>query len=76
MQDISEVKKSVVSLLGKPIKISVNKGRRRTVRYSGSVTGVYPSVFTLRIDGERALTSLSCTYSDLICGDVKIKATT
>lgn len=71
---IDEVKTYVDSLKGRSLKISVNKGRKRIVRYDGSIEEIYPSVFTLKIHGDKNVNMLSCSYSDVICGDIKIKA--
>lgn len=70
---LSEAKNNIEGLKGKLIEIKVNKGRKRVVKYSGEVVGVYPSVFTLRIDGDEFIDKLSCSYSDVICGDVVLK---
>ena len=70
---LSEAKSSIEGLKGKLIEIKVNKGRKRVVKYLGEVVDVYPSVFTLRIDGDELIDKLSCSYSDVICGDVVLK---
>ncbi len=67
---LTEAKDNIERLKGKMIQIKVNKGRKRVVKYSGEVVGVYPSVFTLRIDGDSLIDKLSCSYSDVICGDI------
>ncbi len=69
---IDEVKSYIGSLKGRELKISVNKGRKRIVKYDGSIEEVYPSVFTLKIRGEKNLSKLSCSYSDVVCGDIKL----
>lgn len=69
---IDEVKNSVARLVGKPLRISVNKGRKRITRYFGSVLRVYPQVFTLQIADDADLELLACSYNDLICGDIRL----
>lgn len=69
---IEEVKSFVSSLENRPLRISVNKGRKKIVRYHGSVLAVYPQVFTLKIDDDKNLDRLSCSYSDIICGDIRL----
>lgn len=59
-------------LVGTPVRVSVNKGRKRIVKYDGQVESIYPSVFTLRIFGNDNMDKLSCSYSDVICGDIKL----
>ena len=70
---IEEIKSEVLSLEGQKLKISVNKGRKKVVKYDGELSGVYPSVFILKITGDKTINSLSCSYSDVICGDIKLK---
>ncbi len=69
---MDETKAFVAGLLGQPLKIAVNKGRKRIVRYSGRVLAVYPQVFTLKIVGSKTTELLSCSYADLICGEIKL----
>ncbi len=70
---IEEVKTFVNSLAGKPLRISVNKGRKKIIRYSGCILAIYPKVFTLKIADDKNLELLACSYNDLICGDIKLQ---
>ena len=70
---IEEAKKHIDGLCGHTLKISVNKGRKKILRYDGLIAGVYPSVFTLQILDDKNIQTLSCSYSDLICGDIDLK---
>lgn len=67
---VAEVRDNIEGLKGKMLQIKVNKGRKRIVRYSGEIEEVLPSLFTMTIVGEKNLSRLSCSYSDVICGDV------
>ena len=67
---LTEAKDNIQKLKGKMIQIKVNKGRKRVVKYLGEVIDVYPSVFTLKINGEAPTDKISCSYSDVICGDI------
>lgn len=69
---IEDVKSYVSELTGRPLKISVNKGRKKIVKYNGCILAVYPQVFTLKISGDKNLELLACSYSDVICGDIKL----
>lgn len=70
---MDEVRAYVSSIKGDPLEVRVNKGRKKIVRYKGYVDEVYPSVFTLKINGDKNLNMLSCSYSDVICGDIVLK---
>jgi len=69
---IEQVKDFIAKLQGKLLKISVNRGRKRIVRYVGSILETYPQVFVLKIDNDKHIEKLSCSYSDVICGDIKL----
>ncbi len=65
-----DVKDNVSALKGKMLQIKVNKGRKRIIKYSGEIDEILPSLFTMTIVGEKNISRLSCSYSDIICGDV------
>lgn len=69
---IDEVKAYVRDLTGRPLKIAVNKGRKKVLRYRGSVLAVYPRVFTLKITDDKNTELLACSYNDIICGDLHL----
>ena len=69
---MDQVKQEVCSLVGKPIKISVNRGRNKIERYKGSVIFTYPHLFVVRIDNDEQIDRLSLSYKEVICGEVKL----
>lgn len=73
VMNIEEVKKNIDDLKGAMLKISVNKGRKKIVKYDGLIESVFPSVFTLKILDNKNVSMLSFSYSDVICGDIKLK---
>ena len=70
---IAEAKSIVSGFRGVPVTIHVNKGRKRIVRYEGKITDMYPAVFMLQIFNEKNMDTMSCSYSDVICGDIRIQ---
>ncbi len=73
-KSLEDVKREIALLQGKAVKISVNRGRNKTEKYNGEVENTYPNLFVLRIDGDEHVKNLSCSYQDVICGDVRLKA--
>ena len=69
---VEEVKKNIEGLKGKSLKISVNKGRKRVLKYDGEIAQLYPAVFTLRITSDKNVDLLSFSYSDVIYDDLKL----
>lgn len=66
---IEEVKRSIAELKGKDLSVSVNKGRKKTVKLNGVIADMFPSVFTFRAAAGELV---SFSYSDVICGEIKI----
>lgn len=69
---LNEVKDEVTSLLGKPIKMAVNKGRKHIVKFDAEIVATYPSVFTVKAFEPQPLLTMSYAYTEILCGNVKI----
>ena len=72
-KNISDVKQMVKDCSLQRVAVKVNLGRNKSVSYSGVLSGIYPALFTVRPDDEDFLGKTSYSYSDLLCGNVKIK---
>jgi len=71
---IEDAKKHIEDLASKDtLKISINKGRKKIVRYEGKIGDIYPQVFTLHISNDKHINMLSCSYCDVICGQIQFK---
>lgn len=70
--DLNEIATQIKGMKGESVKMQVNKGRKRIEKYTGVIESVYPSIFTVRIDNPVAQDFLSYSYSEVLCGDVKI----
>ncbi|MCL2540706.1 MAG: Veg family protein [Firmicutes bacterium] len=70
--DLNMVKAKIAELKGQVIKMEVNSGRRRIKCYEGVLEDTYNSVFVVRLSNETGMDTLSYSYSDVLCGDVKI----
>ncbi len=55
------------------VAVRVNLGRNKSVRFSGTLSGVYPALFTVKPDDEEYLGKTAYSYADVLCGNVKIK---
>ncbi len=71
--DISEIIENIKSLKGQTVKMHVNRGRKRIEKYTGVIDHTYPSIFTVKIDNPSVQSYLSYSYSEVLCGAVKIK---
>ena len=66
------IKSKVDALKGKDIKIRLNKGRNKIKFLKGKIDETYSSVFVITIYDD-IFDRLSCTYQDVLCGDVRFK---
>ena len=66
------IKEKIKELKGKDLKIRLNKGRNKIQFFNGKIDEVYSSVFVVQIY-DSFFDRLSCTYQDVLCGDVKLK---
>ncbi len=63
------VRKKIGSYLNKNVTVQVYGLRNKNFEYYGVVSGVYPYVFTVLVNGVEK----SFNYSDVIIGDVVVK---
>lgn len=71
--DLSKVKAEILKLKGKYVEMEVNKGRKKITHYEGVLEDIYSSVFVVRLKDSATNDKLSYSYSDVLCGDVKIE---
>ena len=72
-KSISDVKQMVKNCAAARVAVKVNLGRNKTMNYSGVLSGIYPALFTVKPDDENFLGKTAYSYSDVLCGTVKIK---
>lgn len=70
--NIDVVKEKIQELKGKDLKIRLNKGRNKIQFFKGKIDETYSSVFVVQIY-DSVFDRLSCTYQDVLCGDVKFR---
>ncbi len=74
INDLNTIKSQVRSNIGKDVIIEADKGRNRIVTNKGTISQVFPSLFTVKVkneyDSER---TISYTYSDILTSTVKLE---
>ncbi len=76
VRNISEIKQRIRSCRDKRVNVWFNPGRNKIVRYSGVLSGVYPEIFTVSPDDKTFLGKTTYSYSEILCGEVKISEET
>ena len=69
---MDEIKAKVASLKGKPVSIRLNRGRNRVKNYRGTISEVHNNVFVVTLQGYAAIDRISCSYFDMLCGEVTV----
>ena len=72
-KNIKDVKQMVRDCSAQRVAVKVNLGRNKSVSYSGTLSGIYPALFTVKPDDKDFLGKTAYSYSDVLCGNVKIK---
>lgn len=70
--NLVDVKNAIIKIKGQAINIEVNRGRKKIESYLGVIEAIYPSVFTVKLENSSTIKNVTCSYSDVLCGDVKI----
>ena len=70
---LSQVKETIKKMQQKSVEVTLNLGRNKFVKFSGKLTGVYPALFTVVPFDSSFNGKTSYSYSEYMCGRVKIK---
>lgn len=70
---LAEIKQALQANVGKKVTIQANGGRKKIIERSGLLEGIYPSVFTVKLDkDEYSIERLSYSYTDVLTETVKL----
>ncbi len=70
---IKAIKDTVAGLNQKPVTVKLNLGRNKFVTFAATLNGIYPSLFTVSPDDKNFLGKTAYSYSEILCGRVKIE---
>ena len=71
--NLSQVKKGIEKMLKKEVDVTLNLGRNKFVSFTATLTGVYPALFTVSPLDKTFKGKTTYSYSEYMCGKVKIK---
>lgn len=71
---IKSIKEMVTGLNQKPVTVKLNLGRNKFVTFPATLSGIYPSLFTVCPDDKNFLGKTAYSYSEILCGRVRITA--
>lgn len=70
---IKSIKDTVKGYYGKPVTVKLNLGRNKFVTFPATLSGIYPSLFTVSPDDKNFLGKTAYSYSEILCGRVRIE---
>ncbi|MCD8371684.1 MAG: hypothetical protein LUD27_00060 [Clostridia bacterium] len=70
--NITAVKRKMEGCYNKPVTVKLNVGRNRYVTFPATVNGIYPFLFTVCPDDKNFLGKTAYSYSEVVCGRVKV----
>ena len=70
---IIEVKNAILKLQPKDVEVTLNLGRNKFITFLGRISGVYPALFTVLPFDKEFKGKTSYSYSEYLCGRVKLK---
>jgi len=68
---IDNIKKQILEIKDKDVIFRLNKGRNKFITLKGRVNNTYPSIFTILTKTDDGMDIISCTYSDVLTGNIK-----
>jgi uncharacterized protein Veg len=69
---IAEIKAYIKEYYLKPVVVRLNLGRNKYVTFSATLTGIYPSLFTVTPDDKNFIGKTAYSYSEILCGRVEV----
>lgn len=72
-KNLQTIKKDIRAFYDTDVDVKVNLGRNKIVRFTGRLSGVYPALFTVAPHDKNYRGKTAYSYSDILCGTVKIK---
>jgi uncharacterized protein Veg len=70
---INSIKQFVQDCYQKQVTVKVNLGRNKYITFPATLSGVYPSIFTVQPQDKNYLGKTAYSYSEVLCGKVTIK---
>lgn len=71
---IESIKQAIKECYLKPVTVKLNLGRNKYVTFPATLSGIYPSIFTVEPNDKNFLGKTAYSYSEILCGRVKITA--
>lgn len=71
---INSIKSNIQSLYKKSVTVKLNLGRNKFVTFPATLSGIYPSIFTVEPNDKNFLGKTAYSYSEILCGKVFVSS--
>ena len=72
-KSVTDIINSIKELKGETVSMQVSHGRKRIEKLVGKIENIYPSLFVVDVGEQHIPSKISCAFSEVLCGNVKIK---
>ena len=71
-ESLSQVKNYIAKMQHRQVEVVLDMGRNRIVKFIGKLSGVYPALFTVKPNDSDFKGKTTYSYSEYLCGRVKV----
>ncbi len=71
-QSLEAVRRKIKDLYGQTVEVSENLGRNKYVTFTGVLSGLYPSLFSVAPSDPAYRGRTAYSYADAVCGKVRL----
>lgn len=72
---LTEIREKIDSFVGQEVKVTANRGRRKSLEKVGVLEKTHPNIFIVKIAEHQQIRRLSYSYADLLTDNVELKLT-
>ena len=71
--DLDGIRREITGYVGKKVRLTADKGRKRIVTREGILDAAYPNIFIVRVENEfSSERTVSYSYSDVFTSSVEL----
>ena len=70
--NVDEAKTIVRDLLGHSVDVRLNRGRNKIKHYKGVISEAHSNVFVIELTND-IFDRISCSYIDMVCGEIRLE---
>ncbi len=72
-RNIASIKEEIQKFYEKEVRVHVNLGRNKHADFTGTLSGVYPALFTVSPHDKNYRGKTAWSYAEILCGCVRVR---